>query len=136
LINARSLETILRAIGCAADEEPKEKEEMGRRNIGSIGERISFQQFLERVGRVGKYERRDPEQALRHAFDLFDHKRIGFITALDATSVIPQTELMELGFDEETLRSMVDEFDHDGNGGISYSQFKVIMGFGDCGVGR
>jgi len=71
-----------------------------------------------------KVVERDPRDEVQRAFDLFDQDRKGFIGLDDLRRVA--RELGETGLEEEEMRAMIEEFDYDGQGGVSREAFFAI----------
>nr|ACQ58511.1 Centrin-3 [Anoplopoma fimbria] len=83
--------------------------------------KISFEDFNEVV--TDRILERDPKEEIMKAFKLFDDES-GKINLRNLRRVA--RELGENVSDEE-LRSMIDEFDHDGDGEINQEEFLSIM---------
>ncbi|KAM9820315.1 centrin-3 [Neosynchiropus ocellatus] len=84
--------------------------------------KISFQDFSEVVSE--RIVERDPREEILKAFKLFDDDESGRISLRNLRRVA-----RELGEEvsEEELRSMIDEFDTDGDGQINLEEFVSIM---------
>uniref|UniRef100_H2VEJ4 Centrin 3 n=2 Tax=Takifugu TaxID=31032 RepID=H2VEJ4_TAKRU len=84
--------------------------------------KITFEDFSEVV--TGHILERDPKEEILKAFKLFDDDESGRISLRNLRRVA--RELGENISDEE-LRSMIDEFDTDGDGEINQEEFLAIM---------
>ncbi|KAK9532143.1 hypothetical protein VZT92_009545 [Zoarces viviparus] len=84
--------------------------------------KISFEDFSEVV--TDRILERDPAEEITKAFRLFDDDESGKISLRNLRRVA--RELGENVSDEE-LRSMIDEFDADGDGEINQQEFLSIM---------
>ena len=67
---------------------------------------------------------RDPEEEVLRAFELFDTTGKGYIDLNDLRRVAE--ELGENGLEESELRSMIEEFDLEGMGGVTRESFLQI----------
>ena len=83
---------------------------------------VAEDEFLEIVAEYTS--KRDPEAELLKAFELFDEDRTGRISLRNMRRIC--RELGESLADEE-LQAMIDEFDGDGDGQISFVEFAAIM---------
>nr|XP_046231392.1 centrin-3 [Scatophagus argus] len=84
--------------------------------------KITFEDFSEVV--TDRILERDPKEEILKAFKLFDDDESGKISLRNLRRVA--RELGENISDEE-LRSMIDEFDADGDGEINQEEFVSIM---------
>nr|XP_020444247.1 centrin-3-like [Monopterus albus] len=84
--------------------------------------KITFEDFNEVV--TDRILERDPKEEIMKAFKLFDDDESGKISLRNLRRVA--RELGENVSDEE-LRSMIDEFDTDGDGEINQEEFLAIM---------
>ncbi|KAG7218114.1 hypothetical protein INR49_020623 [Caranx melampygus] len=84
--------------------------------------KITFEDFNEVV--TDRILERDPKEEIMKAFKLFDDDESGKISLRNLRRVA--RELGENISDEE-LRSMIDEFDTDGDGEINQDEFLAIM---------
>ncbi|KAF6726178.1 Centrin-3 [Oryzias melastigma] len=84
--------------------------------------KITFEDFNEVV--TDRILERDPKEEILKAFKLFDDDESGKISLRNLRRVA-----RELGEDinDEELRSMIDEFDTDGDGEINQEEFLAIM---------
>ncbi|RVE66171.1 hypothetical protein OJAV_G00123850 [Oryzias javanicus] len=84
--------------------------------------KITFEDFSEVV--TDRILERDPKEEILKAFKLFDDDESGKISLRNLRRVA-----RELGEDinDEELRSMIDEFDADGDGEINQEEFLAIM---------
>uniref|UniRef100_A0A3Q2V6R3 Centrin 3 n=1 Tax=Haplochromis burtoni TaxID=8153 RepID=A0A3Q2V6R3_HAPBU len=85
--------------------------------------KITFEDFSEVV--TDRILERDPKEEIMKAFKLFDDDESGKISLRNLRRVA--RELGENISDEE-LRSMIEEFDTDGDGEINQEEFLTIMG--------
>lgn len=76
--------------------------------------RIAAQKIIER----------DPQDEVSRAFELFDADKKGFISLEDLKRVAH--ELGETNLEEQELLTMIQEFDYDGQGGVSREAFFSI----------
>ena len=83
---------------------------------------VPFTSFQEVAAR--KILDRDPRDEINRAYDLFDETGKGFIDIDDLRRVA--RELGENGLEESELRSMIDEFDLEGIGGVTRESFLNI----------
>ena len=83
---------------------------------------IDFDEFLLLMkGRVGA---RDPEQELRDAFAVFDTDNSG---AIDRKELKRLMKKLGQALSEAELDAMMDEVDENGDGEISFEEFKALM---------
>uniref|UniRef100_UPI00358E67ED centrin-3-like isoform X9 n=1 Tax=Myxine glutinosa TaxID=7769 RepID=UPI00358E67ED len=119
-INYRELKVAMRALGFDVKKAEilKILNDYDRGNTG----KMAFVDFMEVM--TEKLLTRDPTEELARAFRLFDESGTGHISLRDLRRVT-----RELGEDvpDEELRSMIDEFDTDGDGYINEEEFKAIM---------
>ena len=118
-IDYASLKTCLRALGY---EVSKEAVRAAVAERGDEGGRVDFAAFEAIVGEL--HAQRDPEDAMRKAFALFDEDGQGKISVKNLRRVA--RELGEALSDED-LAAMVEEFDVDQDGMISLEEFLEIM---------
>lgn len=86
---------------------------------------IDFDEFLElMIQRAAERNERDPEEQLRDAFNIFDADGSGFI---DRNEVRVLMKKLAQDLTDEEIDSIMDEADMDGDGEISFEEFKAIM---------
>ena len=119
-IDSKELKVAMRALGF----EPKKEEvkrimdEMDREGTG----KIDFQSFMDLM--QDRMSERDPIEAMRKAFKLFDVDGKGIINIKDLKRVAK--ELGENMTDEE-LMEMIEEADRTGDGNVREEDFIKIM---------
>ena len=112
----------LRALGFAVSKE-EARAAMAAAGAGEPGGRLGLEAFERIAGE--RYLARDPEAEMRKAFALFcDEGGSGKISVANMRKVAK--ELGEALSDEE-MEAMIAEFDADGDGAISESEFVAIM---------
>jgi len=93
------------------------------------GGTVSFDEFLDLL--AGKAEDKDPNEACKSAFKLFDTDNTGRITLKNlkafAKNMGTTTGAGPLCDNEPELQQMLDEIDPSGKG-VTYEDFKILMG--------
>lgn len=119
-IEVHELQQIMRKLGQNPSEEDI-KEMIRSVDENSDGE-ISFEEFLSLMkSRVGT---RDPEQELRDAFNFFDTDGSG---AIDRKELKRLMKKLGQALTEAEIDAMMQEVDENGDGEISYEEFKALM---------
>jgi len=120
MINYHELKVAMRALGFEVKKADvlKVLHEYDRNETGSI----SFEDFNECM--TEKILARDPNEELIKSFKLFDDDDTGKISVRNLRRVA-----RELGetVNEDELRSMIDEFDYNGDGEIDLEEFMALM---------
>ena len=119
-IELHELQQVMRKLG----QNPTERElsEMIRSVDDNGDMEIDFDEFLLLMkGRVGA---RDPEQELRDAFAVFDTDNSG---AIDRKELKRLMKKLGQALSEAELDAMMDEVDENGDGEISFEEFKALM---------
>ncbi|EPS70174.1 hypothetical protein M569_04591, partial [Genlisea aurea] len=83
---------------------------------------IDFPEFLSSVAHMIKLN--DSDESVRETFDVIDKDQNGFITPEELREVL--LKLGESVSDEEVL-SMISEADYDGDGQVSFEDFKRLL---------
>lgn len=119
-IDYHELKVAIRALGfdIKKAEALRLVEEHDVQGTGTIG-RDDFVTIL-----TAKYASRDPHEELRKAFELFDADSTGRISIRNMRAIA--RELGESLTDDE-MQAMIDEFDTDHDGEISFNDFARIM---------
>lgn len=89
---------------------------------GKGGQMITQETFVGLMKQ--KYMDRDPTEVLRHAFNLFDVRKVGRISLSDLKHVVSS---VGESITEEELQLMIDEFDQNGDDEIDWEEFVDIM---------
>ncbi|KAK9106724.1 hypothetical protein Syun_022735 [Stephania yunnanensis] len=120
-ISSSELSDVLRAIGTAASPEDLRQmmEEMDRDGDGYI-DLAEFEEFHR--GSDGGEETQMRE--MRSAFEAYDRDRNGVISAKELHMVLAR---LGEGFSVEDCVRMIEGFDSDGDGNISFDEFQRMM---------
>ena len=87
-------------------------------------------------GQGGDGEKRDEEEDMREAFNVFDQNGDGYITVEELRSVLASLGLKQ-GRTAEDCRKMISKVDADGDGRVDFTEFKQMMrGGGFAALGR
>lgn len=116
-IEKRELKTAMRALGFEYH-----KEDVANMLAGKSDNKIGFDEFLELM--TSKMTRKDIQEEMLKAFDLFDKDQTGKITFENLKRV--SEELGEKMSDDE-LREMIVEADLDKDGAVNATEFVRIM---------
>ncbi|KAK8456915.1 hypothetical protein SEVIR_3G094600v4 [Setaria viridis] len=80
--------------------------------------------------------KRDEEEDMREAFNVFDQNGDGYITVDELRSVLASLGLKQ-GRTAEDCRKMISKVDGDGDGRVDFTEFKQMMrGGGFAALGR
>ncbi|OMJ26540.1 Centrin-3 [Smittium culicis] len=120
LLDYYEFKVAMRALGF--DVKKQETLELLKHYEPQSGKSINLSNFMSLMAR--KISERNPEEEYRKAFRLFDNKGTGTITAECLGRVAK-----ELGesLTQEEIKSMIEEFDFDGDGAINENEFIGIM---------
>ncbi|KAL6641718.1 hypothetical protein ACP70R_019899 [Stipagrostis hirtigluma subsp. patula] len=81
-------------------------------------------------------EKRDEEEDMREAFNVFDQNGDGYITVDELRAVLSSLGLKQ-GRTAEDCRKMISKVDADGDGRVDFTEFKQMMrGGGFAALGR
>ena len=81
-------------------------------------------------------DKRDEEEDMREAFNVFDQNGDGYITVEELRSVLASLGLKQ-GRTAEDCRKMISKVDADGDGRVDFTEFKQMMrGGGFAALGR
>lgn len=119
-INAKELGTVMRALGQnpSVTELRAMVDEVDLDGNGVI----DFEEFLEMI--VKEMNKTDTEEEMREAFKIFDRSGNGFITAKELKhGMVYMGERLS----DEEVEEMMREADSDGDGRISFEDFKILM---------
>jgi Ca2+-binding EF-hand superfamily protein len=85
---------------------------------------IDFNEFLSLMkSRISELDA-DPDKELRDAFDVFDSDRSGFIDRKELKKLMKK---LGQALSDEELDAMMEEVDANGDGEISFDEFKALM---------
>ncbi|XP_010274712.1 PREDICTED: calcium-binding allergen Ole e 8 [Nelumbo nucifera] len=125
-ISSKELGDVLRALGTevSADEVKRMMEEMDTDGDGFI-DLNEFADFHSSM--IGEKKSGDELSELKDAFDLYDKDKNGLISAVELQMV-----LNGLGepYTVDDCRRMISSIDADGDGNVSFEEFKVMMNNG------
>lgn len=119
-IEPNELQQVMRKLG----QNPTEKElsEMISSVDDNGDKEIDFEEFLVLMkSRIGE---RDPEKELKDAFAVFDTDKSGSIDRKELKRLMKK---LGQALTEAELDAMMDEVDTDGDGVISFQEFKAMM---------
>jgi Ca2+-binding EF-hand superfamily protein len=121
-IELHELQEVMRKLG----QNPSEAEL--REMIASVdtdgNQEIDFNEFVALMkSRIGELDA-DPDQELRDAFNVFDADRSGFIDRKELKRLMKK---LGQALSEEELDAMMEEVDANGDGQISFEEFKALM---------
>lgn len=85
---------------------------------------IDFEEFISLMRLRMDERQRDPEEDLRDAFNMFDSDRSGFI---DRDEVRALMKKLAQALTEEEIDAIMEEVDTDGDGEISFQEFRAMM---------
>lgn len=85
---------------------------------------IDFEEFISLMRLRMDERQRDPEEDLRDAFNMFDADRSGFI---DREEVRMLMKKLAQTLTEEEIDAIMEEVDTDGDGEISFDEFRELM---------
>ena len=85
---------------------------------------IDFEEFISLMRLRMDERQRDPEEDLRDAFNMFDADRSGFI---DRDEVRALMKKLAQTLTEEEIDAIMEEVDTDGDGEISFEEFRAMM---------
>lgn len=85
---------------------------------------IDFEEFISLMRLRMDEHQRDPEEDLRDAFNMFDADRSGFI---DRDEVRALMKKLAQTLTEEEVDAIMEEVDTDGDGEISFEEFRAMM---------
>lgn len=85
---------------------------------------IDFEEFISLMRLRMDERQRDPEEDLRDAFNMFDADRSGFI---DRDEVRALMKKLAQTLTEDEIGAIMDEVDTDGDGEISFDEFRAMM---------
>jgi len=85
---------------------------------------IDFDEFISLMRLRMDERQRDPEEDLRDAFNMFDADRSGFI---DRDEVRALMKKLAQTLTEEEIDAIMEEVDTDGDGEISFEEFRAMM---------
>jgi len=85
---------------------------------------IDFEEFISLMRLRMDERQRDPEEDLRDAFNMFDADRSGFI---DRDEVRALMKKLAQTLTEDEIDAIMEEVDTDGDGEISFQEFRAMM---------
>jgi len=85
---------------------------------------IDFEEFISLMRLRMDERQRDPEEDLRDAFNMFDADRSGYI---DRDEVRALMKKLAQTLTEDEIDAIMEEVDTDGDGEISFDEFKAMM---------
>lgn len=85
---------------------------------------IDFEEFISLMRLRMDERQRDPEEDLRDAFNMFDADRSGYI---DREEVRALMKKLAQTLTEEEIDAIMEEVDTDGDGEISFDEFRTLM---------
>jgi Ca2+-binding EF-hand superfamily protein len=85
---------------------------------------IDFEEFIGLMRLRMDERQRDPEEDLRDAFNMFDADRSGYI---DRDEVRLLMKKLAQTLTEEEIDAIMEEVDTDGDGEISFEEFRAMM---------
>jgi Ca2+-binding EF-hand superfamily protein len=85
---------------------------------------IDFEEFIGLMRLRMDERQRDPEEDLRDAFNIFDADRSGYI---DRDEVRLLMKKLAQTLTEEEIDAIMEEVDTDGDGEISFEEFRAMM---------
>ncbi|KAH7667577.1 Calmodulin and related proteins (EF-Hand superfamily) protein [Dioscorea alata] len=115
-ISAEELKNKMRSIG----------EELSIEDVNDAvgGVPLSLEEFIEMVSVNGDHQDIDDEKELREAFSLFEMEGQGCITVKSLKRMLSK---LGTSRDLDECCAMISRFDLDGDGVLSFEEFKVMM---------
>jgi Ca2+-binding EF-hand superfamily protein len=121
-VTLKELKSVMKSLGLSPTND--ELKEMISSVDHNGDNEIDFDEFLILMRSRGGKKTRNPEQELIDAFKVFDTDNSGSIDKHELKSLM---DSLGQKLSSEELDAMMDEVDTDGNGEISYEEFKAMM---------
>jgi Ca2+-binding EF-hand superfamily protein len=121
-VTLKELKSVMKSLGLSPTND--ELKEMISSVDHNGDNEIDFDEFLILMRSRGGKKARNPEQELIDAFKVFDTDNSGSIDKYELKSLM---DSLGQKLSSEELNAMMEEVDTDGNGEISYEEFKAMM---------